>query len=320
MVLHRCGDCWGGLGGGGEMMALVTKTGVYDLTMAQYHGQPADALCMGSSDAVILTNATPAHLQAAWHEDDDGSKASDLGTVIHALILEPHRADKQLAVVSADDWRTKAARELREDARARGRTPILEKDLDGARNAVQCVMDHPVAAQLLSEGQAERSWFAKDKTTGLYKKCRPDFFTTGRVIVDVKSVASCAPEFLQRRVFDGGWFQQAPWYCDVVERVDGAPANGYCWICVEQRPPHAVVVRRPPDTVLMHGHRLNQEAFATFARCVATNSWPAYGEEIEDLSLPSFALFRLEEAAVATEARGMEAVTYSRQTGASPFG
>lgn len=301
-------------------MALVTKTGVYDLAMSDYHGQPADALCMGSSDAVTLTNSTPAHLQASWHEEGDDSKASDLGTIIHTLILEPHRAAKQLAVIVADDWRTKVAREQRDDARARGCTPILEKDLDGAHAAVQCVMDHPIAATLLAKGDAEKSWFAKDEATGLYRKCRPDFFTESRIIVDVKSVASCAPEFLQRRVYDGGWFQQAPWYCDVVERVSGAPAKGYCWICVEQKPPHAVVVRRPPDTVLMHGHRLNQEAFALFARCVATGEWPAYGEEIEDLSLPSFAMFKLEEAAVASEAKGMEAVTYSRQTGANPFG
>lgn len=301
-------------------MTLVTKSGVYDLTMDEYHGQPCDKLCMGSSDAVLLTNSTPAHLRASWTEEDDDNKASDLGTIIHTLILEPHRAEKQLVIVNADNWRSKAAQEQRDEARMRGRTPILEKDLDGARNAVQCVMDHPVAAALLAEGAAEKSWFARDEATGLYKKCRPDFFTSQRIIVDVKSVASCAPDFLQRRVYDGGWFQRAPWYCDVVERVDGAPAKGYCWICVEQKAPHAVVVRKPPDTILMHGHRLNQEAFALFAKCVATNSWPAYGNDIEDLTLPSFALYRLEETAVAAEAKGMEAVTYSRQTGASPFG
>lgn len=299
---------------------LVTKTGIYDLTMDQYHGQPADALCMGSSDAVILTNATPAHLQASWLDDSDDSKASDLGTIIHTLILEPHRAEKQLAIVQADDWRTKVAREQRDDARARGMTPILEKDLDGAHAAVRAVMEHPIAGQLLSDGKAEQSYFAKDEKTGLYRKCRPDFYTSSRIIVDVKSVTSASPEFLQRRVYDGGWFQQAPWYCDVVERVESKPAQGYCWICVEQKAPNAVVVRRPPDTVLMHGHRLNEEAFALFAKCVAEKHWPAYGDEIEDLSLPSFALYRLEETAVAAEAKGMEAVRYSRETGASPFG
>jgi len=220
----------------------------------------------------------------------------------------------------ADNWRTRAAQELRDEARAHGKTPILEKDLDGARQAVQAVMDHPIAAQLLSEGEAEKSWFAKDEKTGLYRKCRPDFFTKNRIIVDLKSVASAAPEFLQRRVFDGGWFQQAPWYCEVVERVQREPARGYFWICVEQKPPHAVVVRRPPETVLMHGHRLNTEAFDLFAKCAAEQHWPAYAEEIEDLSLPSFALFKLEEAGVAAEARGMEAVRYSRETGANAFG
>lgn len=300
-------------------MSKITQSGRYDLTMDEYHGQPADTLSMSSSDAILLNGATPAHLRAAWLEENDNSKASDLGTIIHSLILEPHRTEKAVVVVRANDWRTKAAQEMREGARVLGKTPILEHELGAAHDAVQAVMDHHVAAELLREGDAEQSWFAKDKATGLYLKCRPDFFTKSRIIIDIKTVASASPEFLMRRVYDGGWFQQAPWYCDVVERVDRLPAEGYCWICVEQKPPHAVVVRKPPYAALMHGHRLNQQAFATFAKCAAENNWPAYSEEIEELGLPDFAYYRLEESALRSEGRGMEAVKLAREIGANPF-
>lgn len=299
----------------------ITASGVYDLPMSAYRGQPADAMSMASSDAVILTESTPAHLQAAWADDSDDSKEADLGTLIHALILEPHRKDKMLAVIDAEDFKTKDARQKRDDARAAGLLPVLPKHLAQAEGAVAAVKRHPVAAQLLAEGDAERSWFAKDKATGLYLKARPDFFTKGRVILDIKSVASAAPDFLQRRVYDGCWFMQAPWYCDVVERVDGRPAAGYAWIVVEQKPPHSVVIRKPTDTMLMHGHRLNQKAFATFAQCVKTGQWPSYSTSIEDLSLPTFALYRLEEEGLADEQkpkRGLEALAWAEQTGADP--
>src|SRR5579871_6666432 len=114
------------------MVERITKSGVYDLTMEEYHGQPADALSMSSSDAVVLSRSTPAHLQASWLEPSDDSKAADLGTIIHSLILEPHRTHKEIVVVKADNWMTKAAREIRDEARAAGKTPILEHDLQDA--------------------------------------------------------------------------------------------------------------------------------------------------------------------------------------------
>lgn len=298
---------------------MITASGVYDLSMKEYRGQPADALSMSSSDAIILNESTPAHLKAAWEEESEDTKESDIGTLIHTLILEPHRKDSAIAIIDADSFQTKAAREARDEARAKGKIPMLPKHLEQAMGAVEAVRHHPVASHLLNEGKAEQSWFAKDAATGLYLKCRTDFFTSTRIILDVKSVASAAPAFLQRRVYDGGWFQQAPWYCDVVERVDGKPAKGYAWIVVEQKPPHSVVVRRPTDTMLMHGHRLNQKAFSIFARCADENRWPSYSAEIEDLTLPSFALFKLEEEGVADESkpkRGMEALAWAEETGA----
>ena len=83
-------------------MGKISASGVYDLPMSEYRGQPADAMSMASSDAVILTEATPAHLKAAWADDSDDSKEADIGTLIHALILEPHRRDKMLAVIDAE--------------------------------------------------------------------------------------------------------------------------------------------------------------------------------------------------------------------------
>lgn len=298
----------------------ITASGMYDLPMAEYRGQPADGMSLSASDAIVLSNYTPAHLQASWAEEAEGddSKQSDFGTVIHTLLLEPHREAKSLAVVDADDWRKKAAQEARDAAREAGQIPILAKDYDRAQDAVAAVMRHPLAEALLKDGKAEQSFFAKDKDTGLYRKARPDLYTSGRVLVDVKTVASAHPDFLQRRVYDGGWFQQAPFHCEVVERVEGSPVRGYCWLIVEQKPPHAVVVRKPSDTILMHGDRLNKEAWATFVRCAQRNEWPAWEQTLEDLALPTYAFYRLEDEAVNKPKRGLEALAWAEETGADP--
>lgn len=302
------------------MADRITASGIYDLTMAEYRGQPADALSMASSDAVLLTESTPAHLKASWAEDaeDDSGKAADIGTVIHTLLLEPHRERAAIVVIDAPDWRKKDAQDARNTAAAAGQIALLKKDFERAQAAVQAVQRHPLAAELLKEGKAEQSWFAKDKATGLYRKARPDFFNNQRILVDIKSVTSAHPEFLQRRVFDGGWFQQAPWHCHVAEEVQGEPVRGYCWLIVEQKQPHSVVIRKPSDTVLMHGDRLNKLAFETFARCAKTDQWPSWGFDVEDLSLPTYAFYRLEDEKENKPTRGYEALAWAAETGADP--
>lgn len=299
---------------------MITASGVYPLTMEAYRGQPADGMSLSASDAILLGNYTPAHLKASWAEEneDKGSKESDFGTLIHTMILEPHLAGQAVVVVNADDWRKKDAQEARNAAREAGKIAVLAKDYERAVLAVEAVGRHPLAAELLADGKAEQSWFAKDKDTGLYRKARPDFYTTSRVLVDIKTVASAHPDFLQRRAYDGGWFQQAPFHCDVVERVERAPARGYCWLIVEQKPPHSVVIRRPDDNILAHGDRLNKAAWATFCRCAKTDQWPSWGEDLQDLSLPTYAMYRLEDEKENQPRKGLEALAWAEQTGADP--
>jgi hypothetical protein len=298
----------------------ITEPGVYDLTLPEYLGQPCDALSIGSSDAQTINESTPKHLRQRWIDEREQSKEADLGTIIHALILEPHRATDGIVIVKADNFKGGDARKIRDAAYEAGKIPILEKDMQRAHDAVRAVQEDPIAAELLSEGEAERSWFAKDEVNGLYLKARPDFFTKKRVIIDVKSVGSTDDDFIGRRIDDGGWFMQAPWYCDVVERIDGEPAHGYCWICVEQKPPHDVVVRKPTMAILAHGHRLNQRAIKIVAQCNRTGIWPGNGGAIKEADLPTYAYYRLEESALREESRSMEAARWSRELGSNAFG
>jgi len=302
-------------------MTKIDTSGIYDIPLATYLGQPCTQLSIGASDVQLVTELTPKHLRQKWSEPRDFSKEAELGSVIHAMILEPHRSQALVEVIKgADDYKSPATRNKRDAARNAGKIPLLEKDLERAHGAVRAVQEDPIATELLSDGKAEQSWFAFDKEAGLVRKCRPDFYTSRRVIIDVKAVGSTAPDFISRRIDDGQWFMQAPWYLDVVERVEREPAHGYSWICVEHKPPYDVVVRKPTYAALMHGHRLNEAAVKLIAQCNRTGVWPGNGGTIQDADLPSYAYYRLEEDAVRAEQRGMEAVVYSRQTGASPFG
>lgn len=299
-------------------MARITKPGRYQLTMAEYRPQCCDALCLSSSDAVKLAETSPKHLKAAWSEPNERARKADLGTAIHAMALEPARASSQIVIIKANDFKTNAAKDAADEALNAGKTPLLEKDYERAGRAVEALRSDPDAGPLLASGNVEESWFARDKVTGLYFKARPDLFTPSEILIDVKTVGSAHPDFIERRIYEGGWYQQAPWHCDVVTRVLGHQPEDYLWVIVEQDPPYDVVVKRPKPDALAAGQRKNAEAIATVARCVKTGKWPGYGGGISEAGLPSWAHYRLEEAAMASP--GMEAAALGLTLETNPFG
>lgn len=299
----------------------ITKTGAYQLSMPEYRGQAADLLSMSSSDATILVgDKTPAHVKAAWEEEEGFERKSALGTVIHCLILEPHRRTSAISIIDAKNFQTKDAKTARDAALADNRTPILAEDYARACRVADATRSHPDAAPYLDGGDAELSLFAKDSELGIYVKARPDLISPRRAIVEVKSVASCSTEFLERRVYAGCWFIQSFWHCDVFARVFGDMPDEYVWICVEQEPPHCVRVFNPTDYALAKGMEKSIAARKVFAEAARANSWPGYPLGKGQLGLPSFAHFKLEEESLETGSRGMEAVRLGEELNASPFG
>ncbi len=307
----------------GFELGTIDQPGIYDLPMAEYLAQPCVGLALGSSDAAVLTNETPKHLLARWREDRSRARKADIGTAIHALVLEPARANSQIVIIDAADFKTKVARSEADEAISNGLTPLIRADYERAKRAADAVMRNPNYAALITAGVPEQVYIAKDARTGVWVKTRPDIVSAGERIVSIKTVASCAPDFLKRRVYDGGWFRQAPWECHVYERVMGAPAKDYIWLCVEQDEPYDVTHHRPTANALAHGARLNEKALSIMAECIKTNTWPGYPSGT-DLDLPDYALYRLEADGLADEPkepgrRDMRAARIAEETGANPF-
>jgi hypothetical protein len=110
-------------------MSAAAKPGILAVSADQYH---ADALTdeptLSATIARILVSKTPAH---AWERHPklnlnyrrEESERFDIGTCAHALFLEGRQV---VEVVGFGDWRSKAAKEARELARAHGRIPLLE--------------------------------------------------------------------------------------------------------------------------------------------------------------------------------------------------
>jgi hypothetical protein len=115
---------------------VTLDIGLHDAILAEdYHADPA----LSSGIAKLLIDRSPAHawtahpsLNPAWEREVEDK--FDIGTAAHRLLLEGEDC-----IVEGDykDWRSKEAKEFKEDARALNQIPLLIPQARRVREMVE---------------------------------------------------------------------------------------------------------------------------------------------------------------------------------------
>lgn len=257
-----------------------------DMDEATYHAHPA----LSSSGArKLLPPSCPATFK--WERDNppEGKQVFDFGSAAHKLVLGD---GPDLEIIDAPDWRTKAAKEQRDAARADGLIPVLVHEYQQVRAMADAITDHPVAADLFRDGQPEVSLFWRDPRSGVDCRARLDWFTANvlgePVVVDYKTCHSADPRALARSVWSFGYHIQQAWYLEGVEAVDLADDAGFLFICQEKSPPYPVTVMALDREAVRVGHQRARRARSIFAECLATDEWPGHADRIIDVHAPAW--------------------------------
>jgi hypothetical protein len=208
----------------------------------------------------------------------------EFGHLVHLLVLG---IGVPTVEIDADNYRTKAAQEQRDAARAEGKIPVLVgadandefgAELAKAQAMADSVRAHPEAGELFRRGHPEKSLYWTDPETGVRLRARADWLTLINerlTCVDLKTAASVYRPDLERVFWKNGYYLQNAWYVRLLTAIKGSEPD-FAFVCVEKEPPYLVeVVRYEPEDVA-EGHRLNRIAINTFARCIETGEWPGY--------------------------------------------
>lgn len=261
---------------------------VLDAPEAQYHAGPE----LSHSGAKALLKSPAKYLYEREHPVH--KDVYDVGTAAHALVLG---TPLEIVVVDADDWRSKAAREAKEQARGEGKVPLLRDTWTEIQAMREALLKHRTARSLLErEGHSEASVYWTDQETGVPLRARFDRLTTndGRALgLDYKSTADASPLGFAKSVASYGYAQQDPWY------LDGLIALGYedpsfLFIAQEKSAPYlpAVYELRPGDREI--GREKNAMARQIWRDCTEAGVWPAYSEDVQFLDLPRWYGFQHE--------------------------
>jgi hypothetical protein len=280
---------------------VTITAGIYDdMPIEIYHSDPAPEPSLSQSGIRTLLTATPAHFKAKHprltdfpDEIDRPTKAQDFGTIIHSMVLG---RGTEMAVIPFDNYKKKAAQDARDEARAAGRVPVLEKELPRLYAVAAFALDairrrYPD----WSEGTAERALFWQlelNDGTSIWCRGLGDYSIGSARWFDLKTTdTGISDQELAKKIGNDGWDLQKAWTIQGVEALepDFAGLVSFQDIVVEISPPYSV--RFPPISERwLNSYTRPRISIAThmFGQCLQTRQWPSWTEDVANLEPPAW--------------------------------
>jgi hypothetical protein len=281
-------------------MSNEMKAGYQNDDMAHYLSDPTPEPSLSTRVVCNLIDRSPMH--AHWEHVRLGKHSAetppraDLGSAIHTAIL----GGAEIAYIEANDWRTNAAKEARDNAHAEGKIPLLAKQQAAVQRAAES------GSRLLAslgKGRAELSvYFQID---GCWARGRADWLTDdGRYDVDVKTVDSADPYlFARKQLHQSGYDIQMALRglgheAIKAQSLSERPMREGLFLLVEIEPPYAASLVGLGPTARELAERKVHHAARVWRKCLDDQKWPGYGDKVVWAESASFAAFDAEERGI----------------------
>jgi hypothetical protein len=253
---------------------------------------------LSPSVAKTLVTKSPAHAYAEHPllggVPRESTDSMERGSLIHALVFGEGR---EIVVVDAKDWKTKAAQEARSAAREAGKLAVLAHKLAEVRETATAITNNLAEAGVILNGASEVKIEWEDEATdGSRVLCRGqlDHIVGDRIIYDLKIVDSAHPEACSRQAYAYGYDIQGAAYVRALSDLypENAGRIDFVLLFAEPEPPFAVWPARFSGDMRHLGETRWQRAVDLWATCMAAKLWPGYADEIATLEAPAWALSR----------------------------
>ena len=285
---------------------MITKPGFYDdIIERDYNNDPCPLPSLSASIAKLLVNRSPMHAMNKHprlnknfvEEEKESTRPMDIGTAAHKLFLGK---GADVVVVPFADFRKDAAKQARDQARARGAVPILEDDMAAVHLMVEGIRDQLAGtrfAKCFADGKPEVTAAWQDRG-GVWCRIRFDYlpnyvYAGGHVcIADLKTTGGSAhADDWQSVAFDKAYDYSSVLYPRGLKHL--IPAIGeieYNYLVVEQKEPFAINVVRFGNQALAEAEEMVEMAISTWGVCMKRGVWPGY--DIDDGSTIDPAFWR----------------------------
>lgn len=277
----------------------ISKNGIYDMTLEQYHSHNCAGPSISSSGLRTIEDESPAHywfdsyLNPQREIDDEQKPHFSFGSAAHTLLLgeEGFRDAYIVRPTQWSDWRTAAAKEWRDEQVRLGRTVLTPIDINAVRGMARAMARDPIVQAGLFNGLTEKSLIWKDEETGIWLKARPDTISAdAATLVDLKTIAKADRHSCETHIWTFGYHMQLALAGMGMEAVlDRKIGNDGHIICfVEKAAPWCVNIKVVDAEAIMWGRMLCRRALRLFADCWEKKEWPGYADSGSNISLPKW--------------------------------
>jgi len=260
------------------------KQGIYKITNENYHQHFCDVPTLSTGVIKDLLDS-PAR---CWfnhpklnpdYVKPEHERKFDLGSAVHDYVLE--RAEHIEVINGFDDWKTKKARELADEATKAGKIPLLEKQcatvsaisvsiIRTILNCAELMIDN-----LNDDGEAELTYVWNEN--GVWLKTRPDWISKDKkLILDLKTVGQSAnPNEFSNKAVSLGYDTQSALYRRGSNAINGIEPE-FVFIVVEIEPPYMASVVSLSAEFQELGRQKVESAIGLWRWCLRNNKWPGY--------------------------------------------
>lgn len=253
------------------------------MTNKEYH----DAEGVSKSD-LDLVHKSPLHYITAKNSPKVQTEALLFGSALHKFVLENNEFSSEFTTAPLCDRRTKEGKAIYADflEKSVGKEVITSEHLEKIQLMTEAIHKHPIASKLLTDGQAEQSYFYDDGETVL--KCRPDYIK-GKYCIDLKTTQSAKPEDFMKSAYKYRYYVQAYWYLKVLKAL-GKDIDNFIFVAVEKELPYAICVYFASEEFLRLGEIEAEADLNEYKKCCKSGIWYGYDEvpEVHSLDLPQW--------------------------------
>lgn len=277
-----------------------------DIPSAEYFADPCVVPSLTQSIASVLLERSPRHaalrhprLNPAWEPYEDTK--FNIGNAAHKLLIG---RGKELVIVEADDWRTKAAKEARDQAHSDGNVAILAHQHRTALAMADAFIDQASAIPECrtsfmppAGGHGEVVIIAEYE--GVMLRSMVDWMRDPCHLDDLKTTGmSASPDRLPYAMADGGWDLQAAIQERILDQLD-APGRGrrhHYFYLQENDDPYEVTVCELPESVMHFGRLKLDKAINIWRDCMKNDRWPGYPRVVHSPAYPPYLEARVIES------------------------
>lgn len=271
-----------------------------DVSEADYHadnlGNPCTTPSLSSSLAKVLLSKSPLH---AWHQHPklgNGKREEkavfDLGQLAHKLLLGKGR---EVVIIEADDYRTKAAKAERDQAHADGKIPALVGVYENATKAAEAwtrrLADKGI---VLAGGECEVQivYQALTNRGPIWVRTMIDWLQRGPrnlIAWDFKTTQSAHPVACVRSIVNYRYDVQEAAYVQGLSIWAPECSIDFGFMFGELTAPYDITPGRLDDTLRARGEEGWNRAVVDFGDNLASSQeWPGYTPGIVTFEAPGW--------------------------------